>query len=47
MAQGLRLISVGVAGFAARQPRIAVGGIGIGTVLLTGLAVTVLGHAAV
>lgn len=45
MAQELRLLPGRITGLAARQPRIAIGSLGIGTILLADLMAFVIGHA--
>jgi hypothetical protein len=44
MAQAMMMVSGRIAEFAARQPRVAVGGGGLGGILLVELAAFLLGH---
>lgn len=37
MTQGLRMVSDRIAGFGARQPRVAIGGLGLASIMLAEL----------
>lgn len=45
MVQALRMLSGGIADFATRQPRVALGGAGLGVLLLAELAALVVARA--